>query len=89
MYYPTMHHVETIIHNIGKTQNTKLVITNRGQLEFALEKPKMIIYGSEQYPELYQKAAILTETITKAHVLSDGNKRTAMLVAQLMINANG
>ena len=29
------------------------------------------------------------ETITKAHVLSDGNKRTAMLVAQLMIDTNG
>ena len=89
MYYPTLHHVEAIIRDIGKAQNTKLVITNRGQLEFALEKPKMIVYGSEQYPELYQKAAILMETITKAHVLSDGNKRTAMLVAQLMIDANG
>ena len=89
MYYPTLKDIETIIHEINRTQNTESVITNRGQLEFALEKPKMMIYGSEQYPELYQKAAILMETITKAHALSDGNKRTAMLAAQLMIEANG
>ena len=66
-YYLTVHHVEMIIHDIGRTENTKLVITNRGHLEFALEKPKMIVYGSEQYLELYRKAVTLTETITKAH----------------------
>ncbi len=58
MHYPTLHHVEAIIRDIGKAQNTKLVITNRDQLEFALEKPKMIVYGSEQYPELSKSCHI-------------------------------
>lgn len=65
-----------------------IVIVNEGQLKFALEKPKMSIYGHEQYSELYQKAAALMEAITKIHALSDGNKRTAMIVAELMIAAN-
>lgn len=89
MYYPTIQHVKAIIEEINKSQHTKIVIINSGQLEFALEKPKMNIYGNEKYSKLYQKAAILMETITKAHALSDGNKRTAMLTAQAMIRANG
>jgi len=66
-----------------------VVIVNEGQLRFALEKPGMPVFGHMPYPELYQKAAILMETVTKAHTLSDGNKRTAMAVAQFMIEANG
>lgn len=67
----------------------EIVITNKGQLEFALEKPKLNIRGVDMYPELYQKAAVLMETIAKTHALSDGNKRTAMLIAQTMVTANG
>ena len=66
-----------------------IVIINKGQLEFALAKPRTNFYGVDMYPELYQKAAILMETITKAHALSDGNKRTAMMVAHTMVKING
>lgn len=89
MYYPTLQHVEAIIRRINNNHGANIVIINRGQLEFALAKPRMSIYGDEQYPELYQKAAALMETITKAHTLSDGNKRVAMMVAQTMIEVNG
>ena len=65
------------------------MIINRGQLEFVLEKPKEKFGGNAIYPELYQKAAILMEAMTKLHTLSDGNKRTAMLTAEYMIRANG
>ena len=89
MYYPTPHDVERIITEISKQDKTKITIINRGQLEFALEKPRMQVYGHEQYPEIYQKAAVVMETLTKSHVLSDGNKRCAMRVAELMILYNG
>ncbi len=46
------------------------------------------LYGHELYPELYQKAATIMEVLTKSHVLSDGNKRCAMKVAELMISYN-
>ena len=68
---------------------TNITIVKKGQLEFALEKPKMVVFGHEQYPELYQKAAALMESITKTHPLSDGNKRTAMIAAEIMVAANG
>lgn len=66
-----------------------VVIINEGLLELALEKPSMQLYGIEQYPELYQKAAVLMESLTKLHVLSDGNKRCAMMTAEFMIEVNG
>jgi len=89
MYYPTLENIELIIKQMNKRYNMDVVIINKGQLEFALEKPKTKLFGEEQYPELYQKAAILMETITKIHTLSDGNKRTAMMTAEFMIKANG
>lgn len=74
---------------MNKRYNMNVVIINKGQLKFALEKTQTKLYGQDQYPELYQKAAILMETITKIHTLSDGNKRTAMMAAEFMIKANG
>ena len=65
-----------------------VTIINRGQLEFALEKPKMKIFGHEHHKELYQKSAALMEVLTKSHALSDGNKRCAMMVAEFMIRVN-
>ncbi|MCY4491959.1 MAG: tetratricopeptide repeat protein [Thaumarchaeota archaeon] len=89
MYYPTLQNVKLIVEQMNKRYNMNVGFVNEGQLQFALEKPKMEIFGHQQYPELYQKAAALMETITKAHTLSDGNKRTAMLTAEFMINTNG
>lgn len=89
MYYPTLQNVELIIKQMNKRYNMDVVITNKGLLEFALEKPNTKLFGIEQYPELYQKAAVLMEILTKIHALSDGNKRTAMMAAEFMIKANG
>ena len=89
MYYPSSQDVEKIVAEISRQDQTKITIINRGQLEFALEKPRMQVYGHEQHSELYQKAATVMEVLTKGHVLSDGNKRCAMKVAELMISYNG
>ena len=88
MYYPSSQDVEKIVAEISRQDQTKITIINRGQLEFALEKPRMQVYGHEQHSELYQKAATVMEVLTKGHVLSDGNKRCAMKVAELMISYN-
>ena len=89
MYYPTTRDVEFILKRLNKTHRSGISVINRGQLEFALEKPRMTLFGAEQYPELHQKAAILMETVTKSHPFSDGNKRTAMMIAEYMIRMNG
>ncbi len=41
MYYPSSQDVEKIVAEISRQDQTKITIINRGQLEFALEKPRM------------------------------------------------
>ena len=89
MYYPSVQDVQIAVKKLNKYHGINIIIINEGQLKFALEKPRMQMYGHEQYPELYQKAAVLMEGLTKIHALSDGNKRCAMLIAGLLIKANG
>ena len=88
MNYPTVEDVERILKRPA-FYGTDAHVMNRGQLEAALERPKSAFYGREQYPELYQKAAVLMEALCKSHALSDGNKRTAMAVTQMMVGSNG
>jgi len=89
MYYLTFRDMELILNRVNVRYGMKEHIVNKGQLEFALYKPKIkLVGGSEQYPELYQKAAILMETITKLHPFTDGNKRCAMMAAEYMIYRN-
>ena len=89
MYYPSIQDVQIAIKKLNIRHRINITVINEGQLKFALEKPRMKIYGHEQYPELYQKAAVLMEGLTKIHALSDGNKRCAMLIAGFMVKANG
>ncbi len=80
------------IHNIIRVMNehhgTNVTIMNKGQLRSILEMPKLEVFGHQQYPELYQKAAKMMELLIKRHVLSDENKRCAMMAAESMIRSN-
>lgn len=87
--YVDMAWASEIIKHLSRTNDGGIAILNSGQLESALDKPRTVLFGHEQYPELYQKVAILMETLTKAHCLSDGNKRFAMLAAEIMAYRNG
>lgn len=87
--YIDMERAYEIIQRLGRINNGGITVLNKGQLEMALGRPKTALFGHEQYPELYQKAAILMEVLTKAHCLSDGNKRFAMLAAERMVELNG
>ena len=59
MYYPTTRDIGFTLKRLNRTHRTNISVINKGQLEFALEKPRMQLFGAEQYPELHQKAAIL------------------------------
>ena len=86
--YPTIEDIERIIKRPA-FRGTDARIMNEGLLKAALERPKTAFYGKEQYPEIYQKAAVLMEAICKNHALSDGNKRTAVAAAEMMVRING
>jgi death on curing protein len=58
-------------------------------LESALANPKAGMFDQEFYPTIYDKAAILLETLIFNHPFVDGNKRTAMCAAEMFMHLNG
>lgn len=88
-YSLTYNDVVGIVGTLNRRHCVNAAVMNRGQLEAALEKPGLSMYGRVFYPELYQKAAVLMESICKSHCLSDGNKRTSMMAAEYLASANG
>ncbi|MCW1970931.1 MAG: type II toxin-antitoxin system death-on-curing family toxin [Anaerolineae bacterium] len=48
-----------------------------------------VIFGQALHPDLFDKAATLMYKIIVGHVFHDGNKRTGLASAQLLIMRNG
>ena len=60
-----------------------------GLLASALARPATTVMGTEVYPLLPMKAAVLLESAARFHPLIDGNKRTAWTLMVLMLWING
>lgn len=89
LYNLTYDDMAGMVETLNHRHCISATIMNRGQLDFALKKPDMNIFGREIYPELHQKTAVLMEAICKSHCLSDGNKRASMMAADYLVGANG
>ena len=81
--------MDKVVKILNDSFDAHATVINEGQLDFALEKPRMSLRGTELYPELYQKAAVLMETLCKSHTLSDGNKRASVMAAEYLAGING
>lgn len=64
-------------------------IRDYGLLESALARPQASVFGQDAYPELWQKAAALMESIARNHALIDGNKRLAWYATWVFLHING
>jgi death-on-curing protein len=64
-------------------------IRDEGRLKSVVNAPKQIAFGQEQYPSLYDKAAVYLRNIIGDHPFSDGNKRTAITVCGIFLTRNG
>lgn len=60
-----------------------------GLLQSAVSRPKATFGGEELYPDIFQKAAALMESLTKNHPFIDGNKRTAITSSGIFLGRNG
>lgn len=58
-------------------------------LRAAVRRPYLILFGEEQFPSLYEKAAATMHSLANRHPFADGNKRTALRATQLFLEANG
>lgn len=54
-----------------------VVVRDAGLLESAVHRPSAAMFGQEAYPDLFDKAAALLQSLAVNHPFVDGNKRTA------------
>jgi len=64
-------------------------VLNEGWLEACLARPLATAAGQELYPELLDKAAALIHSIITTHPFVDGNKRVALVAADVCLRRNG
>ncbi|GAA3493564.1 hypothetical protein GCM10019016_006630 [Streptomyces prasinosporus] len=54
-----------------------VVVRDAGLLDSAVHRPAAAVFGQEAYPDLFDKAAALLQSLTINRPFTDGNKRTA------------
>jgi death on curing protein len=64
------------------------VVRDLGLLESALQRANVTVYGNEVYSEPFVKVAAVIDSISRDHPLLDGNKRLAVLVADMILLGN-
>jgi len=60
-----------------------------GLLRSAVARPQASFDGQDLYPDLFSKAAALLESLIGNHAFVNGNKRTAITAAGLLLRTNG
>jgi death-on-curing protein len=66
-----------------------VTVRDVGQLHAALLRPQTTAFGDDAYPDVWQKAAALMQSVLIGHPLSDGNKRLAWITAKAFLRLNG
>ena len=64
-------------------------IRDQKLVESAIARPRASFEGYEAYSDIFTKAAVLLEGLTKNHGFVDGNKRTALAVTAMFLKRNG
>ena len=64
-------------------------VRDEGRLNSVVMAPAQSVFGKEQYPTIYDKAAVYLRNIIGDHPFSDGNKRTAVTVCAIFLSRNG
>jgi death-on-curing protein len=64
-------------------------IRDAGLLGSAAARPQTAIAGEDAYPDIWQKAGALLQSILKNHALVDGNKRLGWLATAVFLELNG
>lgn len=64
-------------------------VRDENLLESAIYQPYVSYGGIDLYPTIFDKAAALLRSLIKNHPFIDGNKRTAIVTAQIILEENG
>lgn len=58
---------------------------DKGVFEFCVARPWMTVFGDPAYKTPFQKAAAIAEAIVRNHPFNDGNHRTALASAHIVL----
>ncbi|MEU5509362.1 type II toxin-antitoxin system death-on-curing family toxin [Streptomyces fungicidicus] len=84
MHYLTLPELLNLAKRLGED-----VVRDYGLLDSALARPQSSVFGQDAYPDVWQKAAALMESLARNHALVDGNKRLAWYATWVFLHMNG
>ncbi|MFJ2702191.1 type II toxin-antitoxin system death-on-curing family toxin [Streptomyces sp. NPDC087428] len=84
MQYLTMPELLSLAKRLGAAE-----VRDYGLLDSALARPQSSVFGQDAYPDVWQKAAALMESLARNHALVDGNKRIAWYATWVFLHMNG
>lgn len=87
--YLTKEEIKTINKYLAIEYGFDHLVLKLGVLDQCVQKPQLLIYGQEIFPDKIEKAAALMRELNKQHVFLHGNKRTAFLAAKMFLKING
>ena len=84
MHYLTLPELLNLAERLGASE-----VRDYGLLESALARPQASVFGQDAYPDVWQKAAALMESLARNHALVDGNKRLSWYATWVFLHING
>ncbi len=89
MKYFTVDEIELIHMQIVDASGGAHGTRDRGRLESAVAAQTQSIFGEELYKTSYEKSAAVAKGIIADHPFFDGNKRTGIMLALILLERNG
>lgn len=87
--YPTLDEVVAIHFRITEKTGGSQGVRDWDLLSSALGRPQATFGGEDLYPDIFLKAAALTQSLSSNHPFVDGNKRTAIGTLEYFLYLNG
>ncbi|GAA3826933.1 type II toxin-antitoxin system death-on-curing family toxin [Streptomyces coacervatus] len=84
MHYLTLPELLNLAQRLGADE-----VRDYGLLDSALARPQSSVFGQDAYPDVWQKAAALMESLARNRALVDGNKRIAWYATWVFLHMNG
>ncbi|OPF82670.1 death-on-curing protein [Streptomyces antioxidans] len=84
MHYLTLPELLNLAERLGADE-----VRDYGLLESALARPQASVFGQDAYPDVWQEAAALMESLARNYALVDGNKRLSWYATWVFLHVNG
>jgi len=89
MHYLTLEEILRLHFAVIEDYGGSHGVRDEERLKSVVAAPQQEIFGAEQYPDIFEKAAVYMRNIIGDHAFADGNKRSGVTVAGVFLLRNG